>query len=351
MNSRLRVGILSGVRHAGPYLDVLRRDPRVRLVGLAEERTAPQWALDDGRRVADQYGVPFEGTLDRMLDGGEVDAVVVCTEPVRHMRVASRALAAGLHVIIDKPVTTTLADAKELLAVAREADGFCTVVNRTHSAALRRARGWVDAGHVGLPLHVDYECLASGTHLGSSVERPELIFDPKFAGGGELLNFLGYGVDAARYLTGLEPVEVCAMAGTLFEFGHRAHGLEDTAVVSLELERGVTATLTVGRVPFAPGQGAAHCSFRLLGSHGHATGDDNQPVVRQYGPGGAVMRPIAGARPADALVAFFDHVITRLLADTAPDYSLHDAWRTVQVIDAAYRSVESKRSEPVGAAD
>jgi predicted dehydrogenase len=183
------------------------------------------------------------------------------------------------------------------------------------------------------------EFLSSGAHFAEAVERPELVLDPGLSGGGEALNFLGYAIDAIRFLTGLEVVEVYAEMASLFGFGHAEHGIEDTAVVSLLLERGVTATATVGRPPAAAGFGLGSSSIRLIGSHGHATADDDEPSVMRFGADRAVTsQPIGGGGGAQALGAFLDDFVGRALARVEPGYTVRDAVATMAVIDAAYRS-------------
>ncbi|MFD2024887.1 Gfo/Idh/MocA family protein [Promicromonospora aerolata] len=338
--SAVRVAFASGVRHAADYLALLAADRRVEIVGLVEERAAPGRAAEDSRTVAERARVPFAVVDDvsavaEALDS-PVDLVVVCAEPTRHARLAATLLDSGVHVVVDKPVATTLADADHLVAVAARSGRSCAVVNRTHTPALRRLRAWVDAGHVGLPRHLDLEFFASGAHFATSVERPELVVDRQLSGGGEMLNFLGYCADAALFLTGLRPVEVHAFAGALFLEPHRTAGVEDTAVVTLELERGVTATITLGRVPFAPGGTPTTSSVRLLGSHGHAVADDDAPAVARFG--GAGRATVADDAGQVAAAAYLRHVVDALLAGEQPDYGVEEARATLAVIDAAYRS-------------
>lgn len=336
----LRVSFVSGVRHALPYLRLLQRDPRVEIVGVAEEQNAADWMIADSRLAATTAGVPWLGDIPAALDPDAVDLAVICSEPTRHARLAIAALDAGLDVLVDKPVASTLADADAVLTAAERSGHSCSVINRTHAPGLRRARSWVDAGHLGLPRHLDVEFLASGAFFASSVERPELVIDPALSGGGELLNFLGYAVDSIRYLTGLEAVSVYAMSGSLFGNGHARFGVEDTAIVSLGLEHGVTATVTVGRVPFAPGLGATSTSLRMLGSHGHATVDDDRPAVLRYGRDPVVSAGVVGGSGSDAALAgYLRHVVDALAAGRTPDYGIADARAAVSVIDAAYRAI------------
>ena len=334
----LRVAVLSAVRHAADYLRLLGEDERVELVAVAEEPTAPEWMREDSRATAERAGVRYTETIAEVMDPAAVDLVVVCSSPTRHARLALAALLAGIDVLIDKPVATTLEDADALVEAAERTGRVCAVVNRTHAPALRRARAWVDAGHIGLPRHVDMELFASGAHFATSVERPELVVDPALSGGGEVLNFLGYCTDAIGYLTGLPVVEVHAFTGTLFSELHAEHGVEDSAVVSLLLERGVTATVTLGRVPYAPGTTPTTSSLRLLGSHGHAVVDDDKPAVSVFGPEGATAL-VADAGQV-AAERYLRHVVDALVAGEVPDYTVREARASIAVIEAAYRSAE-----------
>ena len=109
---------------------------------------------------------------------------------------------------MDKPVAVTITEASELRAATERSTGVLTVVNLLAGRGVRRARSWVDAGRIGFPRHVDVEFLSNGAMFDQNVERSDLVADPALSGGGELLNFLVYPVDAIRHLTGCEVVEV-----------------------------------------------------------------------------------------------------------------------------------------------
>jgi predicted dehydrogenase len=342
----LRVGFAGAVRHAGQYARLLTEDPRVRIVGMTDHPEVPQWITQDGKALCRTLGVPWIGDPAELLQPAAVDLVIVCSEPTRHAGMVIDSLTAGLHTCCDKPVATDTAAADAVVRAAEHAGRVCTVVNRTFAPSLRRMRSWVDAGALGLPRHVDVEFLTSSAAMGSDVERADLVVDPALSGGGEMRNFLGYAVDAIRYLTGLEISEVYAETGALFDGPHEAHGVEDTAVVSLQLEHGVTATATVSRSPAVPTLGSAHSSIRLIGSHGHATVDDETPRVIHFGPSGAAARPVDGGGGAQAVTAFFDDLIRCVTLGRHPAYTVQDARTGVAVIDAAYRSAET--GQPVG---
>lgn len=338
---RLRVGFLGGVRHALPYARILTRDPRVEVVGVADEPSSTQWIQKAGRALAGELGVEWTTEVDRFARSDTVDLVVVCSEPTRHADLACTAIEAGLHVCVDKPVATSLADANRVLDAATRSSRACAVVNRTFSPALRRLRSWVDDGHLGLPRHVDVEFLTSSATFALDVEDPRLVLDVALSGGGELRNFLGYAVDAIRFLTGLEVEEVYAESDSLFGGSHAEYSVEDAAIVSILLRNGVTATATIGRVPAVPTVGSTHSMIRVIGSHGHAAVSDEQPRVLRFGTGVVSAAPVDGGGGRIAVEAFFGDLVDRLLSGRSPEYTLADSLAGVAVTDAAYRSCRS----------
>ncbi len=348
-NRRLRVAFLSGVRHAIPYAQLLAEDPAVDLVGIAEEPTAPGWMRSDSATAAKAVGIPFFAELAPMLDPGAVDLVVICSEPTRHARLAIAGLDSAVHVLVDKPVATSVAEVDAIIAAADRGTTTIGVVNRLESPAVERLRRWVDAGHLGLPLHVDVEWFASGAHFSTSVERPELVVTPALSGGGEVLNFLLYPLDYIRYLTGLEVVEIHCETATLFNEAHVASGVEDCAVASLLLENGVTATVTLGRIPAAPGLGPVSSTIRLIGSHGNASSDDDRPQVSRYDTtGGISALPVGGPSSVAILRRFLANHVATLLHGERPTYSLTDARAGLSVIEAAYASSASGQPASLG---
>lgn len=341
INKKLRVAFSSAVRHAEPYLELLKSDERVELVGICEDAAAPEWMVRTGQEVAEKYGLSWHLSLDSLLGSEEVDLIVVCSEPTRHAQLALQVMAKGVNVLIDKPAAVTLEDAVLLESEAKKQNVVCTVVNRTHAPALRRLRSMVDAGDLGLPLHLDMEFFASGAFFSTSVEVPELVVDPRLSGGGEMMNFLGYCIDAIRYVTGLEVENIYAMSGALFSDLHSEHNVEDCAVVSIKMSYGVTSTVTVGRIPRAPGFGPTSSSLRVLGSHASAVADDDRPAALVFSKDGSVeSRSFDGG--AEALRAYLDHVVSVLTDGGVPEYSISDARANISVIDAAYKSVEER---------
>lgn len=136
-----------GAEHAA----AIAATPGLTLVGVAD--------LDAGRVAAAQSAWPgirvYDGADDLLADP-EVDAVVVSTPPASHARWAARALDAGKHVIVEKPMALTTAECDDLLVAGRDAGLTVSVYqNRRFDPDYRLIRRVVDSGDIGEVFHLE----------------------------------------------------------------------------------------------------------------------------------------------------------------------------------------------------
>jgi predicted dehydrogenase len=113
MSEKVKVGVV-GVGHLGRrHAQILARAAQANLVGVYD--------LDQKKtqRIAQECDAAAFDSLDSLLDS--VDAVTVVVPTVAHHEVAAAALANGTHVFIEKPISTTLAEADELIQLAKKA--------------------------------------------------------------------------------------------------------------------------------------------------------------------------------------------------------------------------------------
>ena len=95
-------------------------------------------------------GVPVRSDLDRYLDDPDVDAIAIATPPRTHYELARRALAAGKHVLVEKPLATDPDEAKDLLRRARE-EGRILMPGHTfvYSPPVNKVRELIRSGELG----------------------------------------------------------------------------------------------------------------------------------------------------------------------------------------------------------
>jgi predicted dehydrogenase len=122
------------------YLRVFDELPDSKLVAVCDQQP------DRLQEVAKRYpGVHLCSQVDEILARKDVDAVVVCTEPSSHYPVTRACLLAGKHALVEKPLTTSLAEAEEL-AILSEEQVLTLMVGHTfiYNAGIRKVKEYVD---------------------------------------------------------------------------------------------------------------------------------------------------------------------------------------------------------------
>ena len=335
--------LLSCVRHQRDYAPFIAAHPRLKFVAVADDPGLPDWMRKANAEMASQYGVPYIEDVAAALARPEIEIASVCTEPTRHARLATQAVLAGKHVLVDKPMATTLADADRLIAAVEKTGVKLTYVHRLFSPSTQQARQIILDGQLGLPwaIHVDF---LSGGGLGSgAVEDFRMVVDRTLSGGGEMMNFLVYPVGYLRYLTGLEIVSVYAASGSYFFEPHRQAGVEDLASVAFTMERGIIATVSVGRVP-AEYPIAGEFTLRVHGSHGMVFIDEYRPRLEVFGERGQRVRGYVASDPgAGRTMGILEDFITAIDHDRAPLVGARDGRAVTAAVLAAYESAATNK--------
>jgi len=144
----VRVGVLgAGAWARGAHLPGYRRDPRCRLVGIADVE------LDRAQAAAREFDIPFVTSNPRQLiERSDVDVIDVCTPSHTHFELAWAALEAGKHVLCEKPVAYDFRDTLKARDLARR-NGLKTKVGLTfrYSPAMRYMRELAATGFIGTP--------------------------------------------------------------------------------------------------------------------------------------------------------------------------------------------------------
>ncbi|HTX02016.1 MAG TPA: Gfo/Idh/MocA family oxidoreductase, partial [Acidimicrobiales bacterium] len=168
-------------------------------------------------RNAALYGFKrFTADWRSAVEAEDVDLVDVCTPGSSHAEISLAALAAGKHVLCEKPLANSFGEACRLAAAAEEAAsrGVVTMVgfNYRRVPAIAAARRFVAEGRVGELRHV------RGMYLQDWLVDPEFPLawrlDAAEAGSGALGDIGAHVIDLVRFLTGQEIVEVAAMLET-----------------------------------------------------------------------------------------------------------------------------------------
>lgn len=216
MSQRLRLGVVGTGSLGYHHARLLRDVPGVEFRGFFEAN--PERAAT----VARELSITAFPSIEALL--AEVDAVSIVVPTSKHHEVAMQALAQGKHLLIEKPITVTLAEADELLALAEQKGlmvqiGHIERFNRAIRAALP---------HVDHPLFIDSDRLAP--------------FNPRGSDVAVVLDLMIHDIDLVLTLTG-SPVKEVSAAG----IGVLTPSV-DIADARITFESGAVATITSSRV-------------------------------------------------------------------------------------------------------
>lgn len=343
-----------GANHA----EAVHRHPRLRVAALVDPVEAASAALAD--RIAETTGTGPPGrypTLRAALADRPIGLVAICTPSGLHAPLAEQALAAGAHVVIEKPLEVTLRRARKLaeLAAGAQARGLVVSVVSQHrfdpaSAAVAQA---VASGQLG-PITSAVASVPWWRDQGyydSAGWRGTWAYD----GGGALMNQGVHTVDLLLWLLG-RPVEVSAQTARL---AHHGIEVEDVAVATIRFRSGALAVLHATTAAY-PGTGVR---LQVHGSRGSAVIHDDQleyfHVADDTGSGTPHRPPNqAAARvpPADlrgqpkAAEDFvlghlrqYHDVVEAIEQQRPPGVRVEDGLHALALVEAVYRSAALAR--------
>lgn len=195
-----------------------------------------------GAKVAAAHGVPAFASLDELIAAGGVDGVILATPNQAHVEGGLACVAAGLPVLVEKPLADSAAAAARLVEAA-EAAGVPLAVghHRRHNPLMAEARALIAAGRLGTIVSV---------HGSTWLTKPDDYFDVEWRrkkGAGPVYINLIHDVDLLAWLCG-PVVEVQAMESNAI----RGNEVEESAVILLRFASGALGTITLSDAISAP---------------------------------------------------------------------------------------------------
>ena len=226
---RLKWGILGTGNIAGQFADGLKGSNRTTLAAVGSR------ARGSAQSFTDQHGGRAVEGYDALIADPEVEAVYLSLPNSMHHEWTIKALRAGKHVLCEKPIASTEAEAAEMFDVAASANRVLAeaFMYRSHPqtvAVLKRVRG----GELGTLKLIRTAFCFRVKKQGGNVR-----FDRKLAGGA-LMDVGCYCVNFSRLIAGCEPERVCAVAQM------HPSGVDEQTSALLQFPGGLTASFTCG---------------------------------------------------------------------------------------------------------
>ena len=290
------------------------------------------------KRVAAEHGVPETGiydykSYDKLKDNPDVDVIYICLPVFMHAEYTVRGAAAGKHILCEKPMALSSAECETMIAASKKAGKKLMIGYRSHFEphnleAIRLAR----AGAIGKLRYFrsEHGFMTSGT---SSWRLKKAL-----SGGGSLMDIGIYALQAARYMTGEEPVAVYAKE-TTDRSDPRFREVEDMIEFQLEFPSGVIGSCMSmysanqnhillmgekGRIELEPGTG--YSGQRMWVGDGRTN-----EVKPPPGPG------------ATQWAGQLDHMSQCVSKNREPIVPGEEGLRDMRIIEAIYKSAREQK--------
>ncbi|HWX62929.1 Gfo/Idh/MocA family oxidoreductase [Bradyrhizobium sp.] len=308
--SRIRLGMVGGGQ--GAFIGAVHRiaarlDDQFELVAGAlssDPRRAKASAKELGLADDRAYGSFEEMATAEAARADGIEAVAIVTPNHMHAPVAKAFLEAGIHVICDKPLTTTVAEAETLVALVNKTGKvFVLTHNYTGYPMIRQARAMIANGDLGDIRLVQAEYLQDWLTLrleASGQKQAAWRTDPARSGAGGCIGDIGtHAYNLACFVTGLELDQLLAQLSTFVE-GRR---LDDDVQILLKWKGGAKGMLWASQVAVGNENGL---TLRVYGTKGGLEWAQEQPNHLWFTPYGQprqlLTRSGAGARAEAARV-------------------------------------------------
>lgn len=293
IDAPIRLGMVGGGSDAfigGVHRIASRIDDHYRLVAGALSST-PERAQKSGRelgladdRIYDDFNAMAEAESARE-DG--IEAVAIVTPNHVHYAAAKAFLERGIHVICDKPLTSTLEDAEKLVAVAEKSNAlFVLTHNYTGYPMIRQAREMIANGDLGALRVIQVEYAQDWLSEEQDFKQAEWRTDPARSGAGGSTGDIGtHAFNLAAFVTGLELDSLSADIQAFVD----GRQVDDNAHVMMRYKGGARGMLWCSQV--APGNENA-LRLRVYGEKGGLEWAQEDPNYLWYTPLGESKRLI-----------------------------------------------------------
>ncbi|MFF3374144.1 Gfo/Idh/MocA family protein [Streptomyces sp. NPDC002680] len=339
----MRVAVLSFAHlHAATYIRLLRDRDGIELITADPE--APPGDPTRGRALAEGLGADYADTWDEVF-ALRPDAVVVTSENARHRHLVERAAASGAHVLCEKPLATTEADALAMIdACARAGVRLMTAYPVRFSPAFTALRGALADGSLGGLISVH------GANNGSNPARSHPWFaDPELSGGGALADHTVHIADLVdALLDGEQATEVYAQANSVLDDGGPAPDVETAGLVTIRYPGGLVAAVDASwsHPPDHPTWGGL--AMTCVAEKAIVEFDAFPPLLGGFNSVTGRGRWEAGGADLDA--AMLDEFLDAVRTGRRPSPDGEAGLRTLRIVLAAYESLRTGQpvALPVG---
>lgn len=324
------LGAGSIVEHA--HLPAWQKTAGARVVAIVDVRR------EAAERLAGMFDIPrVETDIRAVLDDPAIAAVDICLPHYLHAPVALECLRAGKHVLLEKPLAVTRADATTLVRAAEESGRlFMVAENWRYTPAFTLMHQIIQSGEIGRPLLLRgvMEFVIPQRLLANRSWRTQA----EQAGGGVILDSGIHAVSVAQWFMG----EAEAVAGFRARQSVAAIApMEDTAVLAIQFPGGAVGSITFSWA--APHARSVH-SFEVVGERGVVRGAQGDPLVVVTADGQTREHRVD---PSSGFPEEMAHFVKCIQEECQPITTARVEAGSLAFVLAAYQSLREGRAVPI----
>ncbi|MFH1824815.1 MAG: Gfo/Idh/MocA family oxidoreductase [Candidatus Firestonebacteria bacterium] len=321
----MKIGILSFAHmHAYSYAHCVKLNPNAILVGVADDDRKR------GQDAAKRFKTKYFSSFKKLLEQDDLEAVIICSENVKHKELTEMCAHAKKHILCEKPIATNIKDAIRMIEVCKNNNVKLQIAFPCRFIpSVVRAKRLVNSGEIGKILAI------RSTNHG---KMPGGWFiNKKLAGGGAVMDHTVHVVDLMRWFLKREVKKVYAEVDKLIY----KMKIDDCGTLMMEFENGVFASLdpSWSRPKTFPTWG--DLTMKIIGEKGIVSVDAFSQNISVYDDKNNKYYMENWGSNYD--VSLIKNFIDMILYNKEPFISGYDGLKALEVALAAYISSAKKK--------
>ena len=273
--------------HQASFVPAFKENPRIRIIGVADDENIENELSSLNRKWAAQLRVPYYEGIKTAIERPEVDIVSIGHEIERRAEIAIIAANAGKHLWIDKFIGANRAECQSVVDAVVTAGVKSIIPSYIYNDLVSQSSKLMETGRLGELIAMHIEIL-----FGIGIPKPIPLESRKanFLEAGrwkfpdikrEILTVGAYAVALVQQF--FEPItEIYGQGGAFFFPEHAAHGADDFGTISLVDKSGRIATISAGRNGVASHSAGGPNQAFFFGSHGTGRVDGKRPGIEAH---------------------------------------------------------------------
>lgn len=312
--------------------------PSYKHIKGAEIIAAVDTSKKRAKRLSEEFHIDSVYTdYTQLLDRSDIDFVDITVPPKYHTQIAIDMMRAGKHVIIEKPMAISVADAQLIVDAARVSGVKAGVVhNRRFYPVIQNAKRRIESGALGEVYQAIFKSLISGPSIGYPASSWH--FDKEISGGGVVMDQGTHTVDLIRWLVG-EVNAVFALVPRIFP------DLDVGLSAILETKNNTNCTMELSWI-----NDFTVCPITLWGSAGSLFIEPMFGYIEEvHGPRNSVKRwlnmsrtllrfanQFASTEPDPLHLGVISNFLVSIARDCNPEVDVYDGLKSIEIIEALY---------------